>query len=202
MSDKAYLDWPFFDSTHRELAERLEDWASRYVSALHESDVDLTCRALVKALGEAGWLRYAVPAAFGGALAQLESRSLCLIREGLAQHAGLADFAFAMQGLGSGAIGLYGSEALKQKYLPRVAKGEWIAALALSEPDAGSDVAAIKTTASLDSDHYIIDGVKTWISNGGIADFYTVVARTGEAAGAKGLTRVRRRCADSGFAHR
>jgi acyl-CoA dehydrogenase len=189
MSDKAYLDWPFFDTAHRELVDRLGEWASRNVlSLLENAGVDVACRALVAGLGEAGWLRYTVPAEFGGVLERLESRSLCLIRECLAQHAGLADFAFAMQGLGSGAISLHGSDLLKRRYLPRVAKGEWIAAFALSEPDAGSDVAAIKTSANLEGDHYVIDGVKTWISNGGIADFYTVVARTGEAPGAKGLT--------------
>ena len=154
----------------------------------HERDVDAVCRDLVRRLGAGGWLRYAVPAAYGGVFERLDSRSLCLIRETLARHAGLADFAFAMQGLGSGAITLHGSDAVKQRYLPRVASGEWIAAFALSEPEAGSDVAAMTTTARLDGAHYVLDGSKTWISNGGIADFYTVVARTGEAAGAKGLT--------------
>jgi acyl-CoA dehydrogenase len=142
----------------------------------------------VRRLGAGGWLRHAVPAGYGGMSARLDSRSLCLIRETLARHAGLADFAFAMQGLGSGAIALHGGEAVKQRYLPRVASGEWIAAFALSEPDAGSDVAAMTTTAVLDGAHYVLDGTKTWISNGGIADFYTVVARTGEASGAKGLS--------------
>jgi acyl-CoA dehydrogenase len=189
VSDTSYLDWPFFEPRHRELVDGLERWAQRNLGKLdHEGDVDATCRALVRELGAGGWLRYAVPAAYGGASERIESRALCLIRETLARHAGLADFAFAMQGLGSGAIGLYGSEALKQRYLPRVGRGECIAAFALSEPDAGSDVAAIATSARPDGDHYILHGSKTWISNGGIADFYTVVARTGEAPGAKGLT--------------
>jgi len=189
MSDKTYLDWPFFDATHRQLAADLEEWASHHLGGVpHGDDVDDICRALVARLGQGGWLRYAVPRAFGGALDRLDSRSLCLIRETLARHAGLADFAFAMQGLGSGAISLHGTEELKRRYLPRVASGEWIAAFALSEPEAGSDVAAMTTSARLEGDHYVLDGTKTWISNGGIANFYTVVARTGEAAGAKGLS--------------
>jgi len=189
VSDRTYLDWPFFDPAHRDLATRLDKWAGQHLSDAHDdADVDETCKRLVKRLGEAGWLRYAVPAAYSGTLERLDSRSLCLIRETLARHAGLADFAFAMQGLGSGAISLYGSEALKQRYLPRVASGEWIAAFALSEPDAGSDVAGMTSSARLDGEHYVLDGTKTWISNGGIAHFYTVVARTGEAPGAKGLS--------------
>jgi acyl-CoA dehydrogenase len=189
MSDSTYLDWPFFDQPHRELAAELEDWAAANLAGAHDAhDVDELCRALVAGLGRGGWLRYAVPRAFGGVLDRFDSRSLCLIRETLARHAGLADFAFAMQGLGSGAISLHGSDALKRHYLPRVATGEWIAAFALSEPDAGSDVAAMTTSARLEGDHYVLDGTKTWISNGGIASFYIVVARTGEAAGAKGLS--------------
>ena len=189
MSDTSYLDWPFFEPRHRELVDGLEGWAQRKLGNLdHAKDVDATCRGLVRELGVGGWLRYALPAAHGGASEQIESRALCLIRETLARHAGLADFAFAMQGLGSGAIALFGSEVLKQRYLPRVARGEYVAAFALSELEAGSDVAAISTRARADGEHYVLDGSKTWISNGGIADFYTVVARTGEAPGAKGLT--------------
>ena len=189
MSDKSYLDWPFFDETHRELAAKLEGWAVQNLyDTLGADDVDNTCRALVARLGQGDWLRYAVPGAFGGARAKLESRCLCLIRETLARHSALADFAFAMQGLGSGPISLHGTEELKQRYLPRVARGEWIAAFALSEPDAGSDVAAIAASARLEGAEYILNGTKTWISNGGIADFYTVIVRTGEAPGAKGLT--------------
>ncbi len=189
MSDKQYLDWPFFETSHAALAASLETWADARLGTLaHGGNVDDTCRALVKALGEGGWLRYAVAKSHGGQLEKLDSRSLCLIRETLARHDGLADFAFAMQGLGSGAISLAGSDAIKQHYLPRVATGEAIAAFALSEPDAGSDVAAMSTRAQLQGDHYVLDGQKTWISNGGIADFYCVFARTGEAPGARGIS--------------
>ncbi len=189
MSASSHLHWPFFEQHHRELAESLERWASENLADVaHEHEVDATCRELVRRLGAGGWLRYAVPAAYGGVFERLDSRSLCVIRETLARHVGLADFAFAMQGLGSGAIALHGTEAVKQRYLPRVAGGEWIAAFALSEPEAGSDVAAMTTAAMLDGGHYVLDGAKTWISNGGIADFYTVVARTGEGPGARGLS--------------
>ncbi|MBB1633938.1 acyl-CoA dehydrogenase family protein [Cupriavidus sp. UME77] len=187
MSDKGYLCLPFFDDAHRELEQRLDAWATASLKVDH-SDTDAACRALVRQLGAAGWLRYCVPAAYGGALDTLDSRSLCLLRETLARHDGLADFAFAMQGLGSGAITLAGSDAMRERYLPRVARGEAIAAFALSEPDAGSDVAAMQCRAVLDGDHYVLDGVKTWISNGGIADFYCVFARTGEAPGARGIS--------------
>ncbi|MBB2916482.1 acyl-CoA dehydrogenase family protein [Cupriavidus alkaliphilus] len=189
MSDKTYLDLPLFDDAHRALERELDGWCARHLQVDH-SDTDAACRALVRQLGDAGWLRYCVPAAHGGALPALDSRSLCLLRETLARHDGLADFAFAMQGLGSGAISLAGSEALRARYLPRVARGEAIAAFALSEPDAGSDVAAMQCSARLSEDgsHYVIDGAKTWISNGGIADFYCVFVRTGEAPGARGIT--------------
>jgi acyl-CoA dehydrogenase len=189
MSDRTYLDWPFFGAPQQRLAAELEAWAAEHLARLdHGAQVDALCRELVASLGRGGWLRYCVPAAYGGALEGLDSRSLCIARETLARHEGLADFAFAMQGLGSGAITIAGSEALKQRYLPRVARGEAIAAFALSEPDAGSDVGAMSTSARLDGGHYVLDGEKTWISNGGIADFYCVFARTGEAAGARGLS--------------
>jgi acyl-CoA dehydrogenase len=139
-------------------------------------------------LGAAGWLRYCVPAEFGGKLPRLDARSLCVIRETLAYHAGLADFAFAMQGLGSGAITLAGTPEQQARYLPRVASGQWLAAFALSEPEAGSDVAALSTTATREGNSYCLNGVKTWISNGGIADFYTVFARSEDAPGARGIT--------------
>ena len=180
------LDWPFFDARHRELHARLEDWladpASRLPQPLSphapQDELDAHCRAWVRALGEAGWLRFAVGGtAHGGAADALDTRTLCLLRETLAAHDGLADFAFAMQGLGSGAITLDGTPALKERYLPRVASGAAIAAFALSEPDAGSDVAALATTARRDGGHWILQGDKTWISNGGIADFYVVFAR-------------------------
>lgn len=179
---------PFFEEGHAHFADELAAWCRVNLSTSHETDVDMTCRALVKQLGEAGWLRYAVPAQYGGALPELDSRSLCISRETLAYHNGLADFAFAMQGLGSGAITLHGSEALKNEYLTAVAQGEKIAAFALSEPDAGSDVAAMSTTARLDGDAYVLDGCKTWISNGGIADYYTVFARSEATPGAKGIS--------------
>ncbi|WP_413675505.1 acyl-CoA dehydrogenase family protein [Massilia cellulosiltytica] len=183
MADKSYLDWPFFDGRHVDLEEALDVWAAAHVRDLHGTDVDADCRRLVRMLGEGGWLRHAI----GGADAPIDTRALCLIRETLARHNGLADFAFAMQGLGSGALSLFGTEAQRERYLPRVARGEAIAAFALSEPDAGSDVAALRCTARLEGDAYVLDGDKTWISNGGIADFYVVFARTGEAPGARGI---------------
>jgi len=186
MADRSYLDWPFFEDRHRALERDLDAWAQRSVPEITEKsddDVDEICRKLVAALGAAGWLRYATPAEFGGVHERLDVRSLSLIRETLARHCGLADFAFAMQGLGSGAITEFGSPALKAKYLPGVATGKQIAAFALSEQDAGSDVAAMKTSIKRDGDRYIANGEKTWISNGGIADFYTLFARSDENGG-------------------
>lgn len=189
MADKSYLDWPFFEPRHAALERELDAWAAEHVRDAHGSDTDAQCRSLVRALGDAGWLRHAIGGtAYGGALDAIDTRAICLVRETLARHNGLADFAFAMQGLGSGAITLFGSEANKQAYLPRVAKGEAIAAFALSEPQAGSDVAAMQCAAVRDGDHYVLDGEKTWISNGGIADFYVVFARTGEQPGARGIS--------------
>jgi acyl-CoA dehydrogenase len=189
MSDKTYLNWPFLEPRHAELERALDAWATGHVAQEHGHDVDATCRALVRALGDAGWLRHAVGGtAHGGMLDTIDTRAICLIRETLARHSGLADFAFAMQGLGSGAITLSGTDAQKQRYLTRVARGDAIAAFALSEPDAGSDVAAMQCAARQDGDDYILDGEKTWISNGGIADFYVVFARTGEAPGARGIS--------------
>ena len=183
MSDKSYLDWPFFAPRHAALERELDAWAAAEINGAHGSDVDAACRALVRQLGAAGWLRHAVAGVeHGGAGAAIDTRAICLIRETLARHAGLADFAFAMQGLGSGAISLFGSAANRARYLPRVAAGEAIAAFALSEPQAGSDVAAMQCAAVRDGDHYVLNGEKTWISNGGIADFYVVFARSGEGA--------------------
>lgn len=188
MTDRSYLTWPFFDDRHRALAEELRAYApSIHALAERAGDVDETCRALVAQLGADRWLRLCVPAEYGGLNEQLEVRALCLAREALAQAGGLADFAFAMQGLGSGAISLFGDDVLKTRFLPAVAQGQAIAAFALSEPEAGSDVAAITTTAEDRGDHYVLNGAKTWISNGGIADFYTVFARTG-GPGSKGIT--------------
>jgi len=188
MADTTYLDWPFFETRHRQLAQDLEHWASQRIQPHHSHDcdeVDRHCRALVKALGADGWLHHAVAQGEGQAV---DTRAICLIRETLARHSGLADFAFAMQGLGSGAISLHGTAAQREKYLPRVAQGEWLAAFALSEPEAGSDVAAVSCAAQADGNDYVLNGEKTWISNGGIADFYVVFARTGEAPGARGIS--------------
>jgi acyl-CoA dehydrogenase len=187
-SDRAFLDWPFFDDGHRELAERLERWCEAELDDEEPEDLDQACRALVRRLGDGGWLRYCVPAAHGGVQEALDVRSLALIRETLARHSGLADFAFAMQGLGSGAITLFGTEAQKETYLPAVAHGKKIAAFALTEPESGSDVARIETRAELVEGDFELNGEKTFISNGGIADFYVVFARTGEAPGAKGIS--------------
>jgi len=189
MSDTTYLQWPFFDERHAELAHTLDAWAVQQVANHHGTDVDAECRALVRKLGQGGWLQHAVGGtAYGGAVDTIDTRSICVIRETLARHNGLADFAFAMQGLGSGAISLAGTEAQKNTYLPRVAAGEAIAAFALSEPDAGSDVAAMQCSARLEGDFAVLNGSKTWISNGGIADFYVVFARSGEAEGARGIS--------------
>ena len=184
----AHLDWPFFGESHSRLAREAAHWASRALGDwTHAADADAICRRLVREMGGAGWLDHAVPRG-GGAAARVDLRSICLLREVFAFHAGLADFAFAMQGLGSGAIAIAGSESLRTDYLPRAARGEAIAAFALSEPDSGSDVAAIATTARHEGAHYVLDGSKTWISNGGIADFYVVFARTGEGPGTRGLS--------------
>src|SRR5215831_6520755 len=190
MPDLAHLCWPFFDEAHRRFGEELAAWAEQQVEHhVDHRDVDRSCKNLVRALGDAGWLKAVVPAAYGGLSEHLDVRRLCVAREVLAWHDSLADFAFAMQGLGTGSISLFGSDALKAKYLPPVCDGRHIAAFALSEPEAGSDVGALATTATADGPAHIrLDGVKTWISNGGIADHYMVFARTGEAPGAKGLS--------------
>ncbi|MDP6412406.1 MAG: acyl-CoA dehydrogenase family protein [Arenicellales bacterium] len=186
MPDKSYLDWPFFDNQHRALAESVELWAAAHVDQIIEAGngLDDTCINLVRALGDAGICRHAV--AQGDVL--FDVRSLCVIRETLARFSGLADFAFAMQGLGSGPISLFGTEMQKRQFLPGAASGQTLPAFALSEPEAGSDVASITTTARTDGTDYLIDGCKTWISNGGIADHYVVFARTGEESGTRGLS--------------
>jgi len=192
VSDAKYLDWPFLESRHKQLALSLDRWAHENIDdAPHArgQETDDACVALVRKLGAADWIRYAVGGtAYGGSAESIDTRGICLIRETLARHSGLADFAFAMQGLGSGAITLHGTDEQKRNYLPRVAAGSAIAAFALSEPDAGSDVGAMKCAAHKDGDGYVLNGEKTWISNGGIADFYLVFARTGEAPGARGIT--------------
>ena len=190
MPDRSYLTWPFFEERHRALAAEVERFATGTLADLDAGadDVDATCRMLVRQLAEVGLLRHVVPAAYGGIADGLDVRSLCLVRETLARFASLADFAFAMQGLGSGAITLFGTEDQRRAWLPGVADGRKIAAFALSEREAGSDVAAIATTAEPDGAGFVLNGAKTWISNGGIADFYVVFARTGEAPAAKGLS--------------
>jgi len=184
------LELPFFDAAHATLARKAHRWGEEVLPGVVEAapDLDTRCIALVKALGSEGLLRYCVPRAWGGALEALDSRSICLLRESLGYHDALADFAFAMQGLGSGAIALGGSDDLRRRYLPQVASGQWLAAFALSEPDAGSDVAAMTTRARRDRSEWVIDGCKTWISNGGIANFYTLFARTSDEPGARGIS--------------
>ena len=185
--DRSYLEWPFFDDAHRDFAQALDGWASEHIgSGVHaHDDVDAECRGLVAALGAGGWLAAAVPESGG---AGLDVRRLCLTREILARYSGLADFAFAMQGLGTGSITLFGSAAMRARILPPVRAGERIAAFALSEPEAGSDVAAMAMTATRVAGGWKLDGEKTWISNGGIADHYVVFARSGEAPGSRGLS--------------
>ncbi len=182
MADRSFLTWPFFEPRHAALSELLEEWCEANLPADH-SDVDAACRDLVARLGRDGWLTH-TGADEGAAL---DVRTLCLIRETLARHDGLADFAFAMQGLGTGAISLFGDDE-QRKWLDKTRAGKAISGLALTEPSSGSDVANLDTSAVRDGDHYILNGEKTYISNGGIADLYTVVARTGEAPGAKGLS--------------
>ena len=187
MSDdpRAHLGWPFFDDVHRKMAADLATWAPKAMApfAEAESNVDAACRAIVKQLGENDWLRYCVPSSHGGAFAKLDVRALCLVREGLGQVAPLADFAFAMQGLGAGPISLFGSDFLKDRDLPGVRDGDKIAAFALTEPEAGSDITAMRTTARRDGQGWRLDGEKTFISNAGIAHHYVVFARIADAEG-------------------
>jgi acyl-CoA dehydrogenase len=183
-----HLDWPFFDDAHRALATGLGRWADTELAVPGHGDVEAACRALVRRLGDAGWLRHCVPADHGGASPALDSRALCIARETLAYADGLADFSFAMQGLGSGPITLAGSEMQKARWLPAVARGRAIAAFALSEPDAGSDVAALTSRVRRIGNDWVLDGTKTWISNGGIADFYCVFARVDSTKGTQGIS--------------
>lgn len=185
MADKSFLHWPFFGDAHRDYAARIDAWVQANLQAVDHHDVDTACRKLVKALGQGGFLMHTAPASESD---KLDVRTLALSRETLARHSGLADFAFAMQGLGAGPISLFGSAEQRAAWLPKTRAGEAIAAFALSEAASGSDVANITTSARRDVDGYVIDGEKTWISNGGIADLYVVFARTGEAPGAKGLS--------------
>ena len=182
MSDQTFLDWPFFEPRHQDLAARLEEWCAAHLPVDHD-DVDAACRSLVAMLGEGGWLQHSG----AGEGERLDVRTLCLIRETLARHDGLADFAFAMQGLGMGPVSLFGTPAQKA-WLERTRAGTAISAFALTEPGSGSDVAATATTATRVQGGWLIEGEKTWISNGGIADVYVLFARTGEAPGARGLS--------------
>ena len=197
MPDRSFLDWPFFDAAHRELAAGIEAWADTKLAPLiadahaagdDDAALDAVTRDLVAALAAGGWLELCVTAPHGGRFEALDVRSLCLVREALARRSGLADFAFAMQGLGSAPISLFGTEAQRSRYLPDVAAGRRIAAFAVSEPDAGSDPGAMATTADADGDGFVLNGVKTWISNAGLADQYVVFARTGEAPGRNGIS--------------
>lgn len=178
MPDRSYLDWPFLEDRHREWAAQVEAFAAGL--SVDHSDTDAACRSLVVAMGDAGLLEVT-----GG---DLDVRTLCLTREILARHDGLADFSFAMQGLGTGAISLFGTDAQRAEWLPLTRVGKAISGFALTEPQSGSDVANSTMTATRDGTDYVLDGEKTWISNGGIADVYTVIARTGDAPGAKGLS--------------
>ena len=186
MADKSFLTWPFFEDRHRNLAESVDRWAASVLPDIDSTDTDQVCRDLVQRLGTDGWLKHTAVEPSG--TAGLDVRTLCLIREILARHEGLADFAFAMQGLGTGAISLFGTDAQKAEWLPLVRAGKAISAFALTEPQSGSDVANSTMTAIPDGDTYVLNGEKTWISNGGIADVYTVFARTGDAPGARGLS--------------
>lgn len=186
MSDKSFLKWPFFESHHKALAEALEEWACDHLTRIDHTDTDNACRSLVKQLGDGGWLTHSAIDPLTPS--SLDVRTLCIIRETLARHDGLADFAFAMQGLGTGALSLFGTPAQKEQWLPLTRRGQAISAFALTEPQSGSDVANATMTAIKDGGQFILNGEKTWISNGGIADLYTLFARTGEGPGAKGLS--------------
>lgn len=194
MTERTYLNWPFFEESHRQLANDFRIWADQKIAPLSDHEprddagLDALARELVKRFAAGGWLQYSVPAPWGGKYPSLDVRALCLMREILAQYSGMADFSFVMQGLGSGPISLFGSEVMRRKYLPDVASGRRIAAFALSEVDSGSDVAAMKTNARLDGEHYILNGAKTLISNGGLADQYVVFCRTEDSPGARGLS--------------
>jgi Acyl-CoA dehydrogenases len=181
MADRTFLSWPFFDDEHRRLADNLDRWAARELAGVGHGDLDTACRELARRLGDAGWLRAVVPGRFGGEREQVDVRSLCLIRETLARHMPLADFVFALQGLGAGPVTFYGTDAQRTAILPGIAEGRRIAAFALTEREAGSDVAAMRATAEHAGDGFVLNGEKTWISNAGIADDYVVFCRFPEA---------------------
>lgn len=181
------VDWPFFDEEHRAFIGGFQRWLERANVLDDDRNSDASCRAWIRALADGGWLRACVPDTYGGLRPELDVRTLCLAREALARRSALADFAFAMQGLGSAPLSLFGNADLRRRYLPNVASGRCVAAFVLSEREAGSDVAALATRAHRDGDAYVIEGEKTWISNAGVADLYVVFARTGDD-GARGLT--------------
>ena len=187
MADRSFLDWPFFEERHAAFYDALDRWAGRNLADLDHSDLDGCCRAIAEKLGEADWLLHTAVDPQDRER-PLDVRSLCLTRETLARHDGLADFVFAMQGLGTGAISFFGSPEQQARWLPETRRGRALSAFALSEPWSGSDVANMDMTAVADGSDYVLNGEKTWISNGGIADVYTVFARTGEAPGAKGIS--------------
>jgi acyl-CoA dehydrogenase len=184
MTDRSFLSWPFFEPRHRELADQLQQWCADNLTGRFAEDLDSECRALVRELGAAGFLKLCV----ADGKHRPDVRSLAIARETLAYHSGLADFAFAMQGLGSGAISLFGTIEQKRQWLPRVASGEAVAAFAMTEPECGSDAANMATSAMREGNEWVLVGEKTYISNGGIADFYVTFARTGEGEGARGLS--------------
>ena len=185
MTDTSFLEWPFLGKSHKDLYFKLEDWAQNNLKDLNHNNVDNTCKLLVSKLGSAGFLNYS---GISEENPKVDVRSLCLIRETLAKHDGLADFSFAMQGLGSMPISLHGNPEQQKFWLPKIQSGHAISAFALSEPRSGSDVANLELMAKRQRNGYLLNGEKTWISNGGIADVYTVFARTGEGPGAKGLS--------------
>ncbi|MCY6381321.1 acyl-CoA dehydrogenase family protein [Hoeflea prorocentri] len=186
MADRSFLNWPFFEDWHRDYYERFDAWVSENLTGIDHNEIDASCRMIADRLGEAGWLS---PTAVDPAdeSSALDVRTLCLSREILARHDGLADFVFAMQGLGTGALSFFGSPD-QREWLFRTRTGKALSAFALSEPRSGSDVANMEMSAHRDGDGFVLNGEKTWISNGGIADIYTVFARTGEAPGAKGIS--------------
>ncbi len=193
MADRTFLSWPFLEEKHSALYDRVEAWAKAHASIMHGEDESSAAAAkvvrnLVAEMGKAGLLAIATGGVGDAPFGPLDARALCICREVLARYGGLADFAFAMQGLGTGPIGLFGTPEQKQKYLPDVAQGKAISAFALSEQAAGSDVSSLAMKATRDGNGWRLDGEKTWISNAGIADVYVAFARTGEAPGAKGLS--------------
>src|SRR5438270_13491235 len=184
MSDRSFLSWPFFEARHRELADELKAWCGDNLTGRYAEDLDSECRTLVRELGAAGFIKLCV----ADGKIRPDVRSLAIARETLGYHGALADFAFAMQGLGSGAISLFGTIEQKREWLPKVASGQAIAAFAMTEPECGSDAANMQTSAMRDGNEWVLVGEKTYISNGGIADFYVTFARTGESEGARGLS--------------